>query len=725
MASIIQTNGKYRYSDYDNPTLGNGEVLIASGLSKADAYKYVNGANNKDSGAITAIANLQRATQEKQKAAAAEAEKKKAEEKANNTKHWYGWVVKDEYNPKGKAEIGERKLKDKPEGAEEFPDKAAAKAWKEKRQAELDASGPESDYEHAKKVAQTEVNDNAKEQEALDKAIQAQQEEQTKVKKTIKDVLGGKAFDKNNQAQIQALKDWYDSDAGTFDGLKTFLQSYNGNGSMTSKEMYDFLKNNGFHGTKVDAWVNEHTNKDGTFLDKENSVEKLNEDNKTAQENVQSGTAKVQGERAGVGTLGTGGTPEEQLNDLLEGTNGATKTEHPDEVKEGFDATYNADYDNAQKEMDAQKDDADGKNIENQTVEVGNTQVDPVHNQFSSGGSDGASDTKPEQKTPPTPPEDGEAKDFWKKWRAGALRAYPMLQSIGDAISRNARMTADRAAILTGGQRDTSAYDPIQIQETTPEQRVQLAFADAEAGNYDTLKQAIMAGTIDIDNAAQALNTTPESLKERFNRSERSDEADVTGKEMSNVEIAQGLDQSNEAMITAINNQINANNEAIRALRNPDESWDNYAKAAHAVIDTVSGIKTAGSNYSKVNEKAAKANIKGGVPVVSGEVGGQLSNAITNTTTKSTDLKALEYLQTALDNGQKAYDATDKNNEIAAQKLEAWNAELEKDRKYYEGLREPYRKLQGKTALNYDPGEGTPKKTPEEENTNAETTGTK
>ena len=722
MASIVQQkDGTYRYSNNDNENPGDGEVLIASGLPKATAFSYVNGAKSGDSNAITAIANLQRATQEKQKKAAAEAEAEKKKKEANNAKHWYGWVVKDEYNPKGKAEIGERKLKDKPEGAQEFPDKAAAKAWQDEKQAKLNASGPESDYEHAIKVAQTEVNDNAKEQEALDKAIQAQQEEQTKVKKTIKDVLGGNAFDKNNQAQIQALKDWYDSDAGTFDGLKTFLQSYNGNGSMTNKEMHDFLVNNGFHGTKVDAWVNEHTNKDGTFFDKENSVEKLNEDNKTAEENVQKGTAKVQGERAGVGTLGTGGTPEEQLNDLLEGTNGATKTEHPDEVKEGFDATNNADYDNAQKEMDAQKDDADGKNIENQTVEVGNAQVDPVHNQFASGGSDGASDTKPEQKTPPEG-DDGEAKDFWKKWRAGALRAYPMLQSIGDAISRNARMTADRAAILTGGQRDTSAYDPIQIQEMTPEQRVQLAFADAEADNYDTLKQAIMAGTIDIDNAAQALNTTPESLQERFNRSERSDEADVTGKEMSNVEIAQGLDQSNEAMITAIDNQIAANNEAIRALRNPDESWDNYAKAAHAVIDTVSGIKTAGSNYSKVNEKAAKANIKGGVPVVSGEVGGQLSNAITNTTTKSTDVKALAYLQTALDNGQKAYDATDKNNEIAAQELEAWNAELEEKRKYYEGLRKPYRKLLGKTSLNYNPKEETPEETPKEENTNADTT---
>lgn len=707
MASIIQqTDGKYRYSNNDNEKPKKGEVLIASGLSQADAYKYVNGANNGDSGAITAISNLQKGTQEKQKV-----------EAANNTKHWYGWVEYDEYNPKGKAVIKELALKDKPAGAVEHPDKKAAKAWQDEKQKQLNAEGPKSDYELAKEAAQTEVNDNAKEQEAIDKATQAVQEEQTKVKKNIKEALGGKAFDKNNSAQIQALKDWYDSDAGNFDDLKTFLQSYNGNGSMTNKEMHDFLVNNGFHGTKVDAWVNEHTNKDGTFFDKDNNVETLNKDNKTAQENVQKGTSKVQGERAGVGTLGTGGTPEEQLNDLLEGTNGATKTEHPDEVKEGFDATYNADYENAKKEMDAQKDAAAGKNIENKTVTVGDTQVDPVDNQF-------ASDEDESEQTPPggnnggnDGGDDGEAKDFWKKWRAGALRAYPMLQSIGDAISRNARMTADRAALLTGGQRDTSAYDPIQIQDMTPEQRVQLAFADAEAGNYDTLKQAIMAGTINIDNAALALNTTPESLKERFNRSERSDEADVTGKEMSNVEVAQKLDQSNESMITAINNQIAANKKAITALRNPDESWDNYSKAANAVLGAVSGLQTAGSTYTD----QFSAGGGGSVDIKFFQANGDVQKAIGNTTTGSTDVKALEYLQTALDNGQKAYDATDKNNEIMAQSLEAWNAQLEKDRKYYEGLRKPYRQLQGKTSLNYDPYS----QTPEEENTNAETTGAK
>lgn len=639
----------------------------------------------------------------------------------NNTKHWYGWVEYDEYNPKGKAVIKQLKFKDKPKDAVLFDDEAAAETWKSGKQAQLDAAGPKSEYEKAREAAQVDVNDNAEEQKALDEATQALQEEQTKAKKGIGGLFGGKKFDKNNPAHIKALKDWFDSEDGNFNDLKTYLQSYAGNASMTSEEMRDFLVDHNFHGTNVDAWVNEHT-KDGKFYDKENSVDELNKNNETAQENVQKGTARVQGQRAGAGTLGTGGTPEDQKKDLLEGTNGATKTEHPEEVEEGFNETYNSEaYDKAKSEMEKQKQAAAGENIENKTIgDVGGvTQIDPVENQFASQSTEDKQTQGSSQSQPEPGQDNTEAKDFWKKWRAGALRAYPMLQSIGDAISRNARMTADRAALLTGGQRDTGAYDPIEIQQMTPEQRAQLAFADAEAGNYDTLKQAIMSGEIDIENAAQALNMSPESLQERFNRSERSQEADVTGKEMSNEQVAQQIDQSNEGMINSINQQIAANNEAIRALRNPDESWDNYSKAARAVLDAVSGIQTAGSSYSDVLTAGGGADVKAWVV----DINGKVVKSIANTTTGSTDVKALDYLQDALDKGQAAYNSTDKNNEIMAQSLENWNKQLVEDRKYYESLRKPLRKLQGKTSLSYSPKESSTKDTEtlvNEENTNAE-----
>lgn len=306
------------------------------------------------------------------------------------------------------------------------------------------------------------------------------------------------------------------------------------------------------------------------------------------------------------------------------------------------------------------------------------------------------------------------AKNFWKKWRAGALRAYPMLQSIGDAISRNARMTADRAALLTGGQRDTGAYDPIQVQQAP---KSQLAFADAEAGNFDTLKEAVMSGDIDIDNAAQALNMTPESLQEMFNRGERSQEADVAGKEVgveqSKENLTQSILQNKQQVrenILFIDEQIRQIDKDINALKGND--FDSYNKVLSDYVNNYTGLQTIGS--SATASKDDTNNLGGGVgtgslvnKVVSADIRDTWTHSTgsSDTGTSSKDVLAIAALPQAEKYAQMALDERNAANAKLIEQLEQQKAQLVQMR---DQLKSAYTEATGETAtrLNYSPKEG-------------------
>ena len=304
-----------------------------------------------------------------------------------------------------------------------------------------------------------------------------------------------------------------------------------------------------------------------------------------------------------------------------------------------------------------------------------------------------------------------EAKNFWKKWRAGALRAYPMLQSIGDAISRNARMTADRAALLTGGQRDTGAYDPIQVQQAP---KSQLAFADAEAGNFDTLKEAVMSGEISIENAAQALNMTPESLQERFNRSERSDEADVKSKEVgveqSKENLTQSILQKKQRVrdnILFIDEQIRQIDKDINALAGP--AFDSYNKVLSDYVNNYTGLQTIGS--TNTSSKEDTNNLGGGLKTgdlvnkfVSADVRDTWTRASgsSDTGTSSKDVLALAALPKGEEYAQMALDEKNAANAKLTEQLEQQKAQLVQMR---DQLKSAYTEATGETAtrLSYSP----------------------
>ena len=350
----------------------------------------------------------------------------------------------------------------------------------------------------------------------------------------------------------------------------------------------------------------------------------------------------------------------------------------------------------------------------NEETVAGVQQSNPVENQFESQAEKDKS-TETEQPQEDEQPQDNtEAKNFWKKWRAGALRAYPMLQSIGDAISRNARMTADRAALLTGGQRDTSAYDPIQVQQAPTSQ---LAFADAEAGNFDTLKAAVMSGEIDINNAAQALNMTPESLQEMFNRGERSQEADVAGKEVgveqSKENLTQSILQNKQQVrdnILFIDEQIRQIDKDINALEG--NAFDSYNKVLSDYVNNYSGLQTIGS--SATTSKDDTNNLGGGVgtgalvnKIVSADVRDTWTHSTgsSDTGTSSKDVLAIAALPQAEEYAQMALDERNAANNKLISQLQQQKQQLIQLR---DELKSAYTEATGETAtrLNYSPKEG-------------------
>lgn len=365
------------------------------------------------------------------------------------------------------------------------------------------------------------------------------------------------------------------------------------------------------------------------------------------------------------------------------------------------------------------------KNKADETTAAGVAQSNPIDNQLDNQATEDKQNTD-EQTTEETDEQtsngdesDGDeseqdnpdAKNFWKKWRAGALRAYPMLQSIGDAISRNARMTADRAALLTGGQRDTGAYDPIQVQQAP---KSQLAFADAEAGNFDTLKEAVMSGEIDINNAAQALNMTPESLQEMFNRSERSQEADVTGKEVgveqSKENLTQSILQNKQQVrenILFIDEQIRQIDKDINTLEGND--FDSYNKVLSDYVNNYTGLQTIGSTTT--SSKGDTNNLGGGVGTgdfakkfVSADVRDTWTHSTdsSDTGTSSKDVLALAALPKGEEYAKMALEERNAANAKLIEQLQQQKAQLVQIR---DQLKSAYTEATGETAtrLNYSP----------------------
>ena len=154
---------------------------------------------------------------------------------------------------------------------------------------------------------------------------------------------------------------------------------------------------------------------------------------------------------------------------------------------------------------------------------------------------------------------------FWKAFKAGAFRAYPMLQAIGDALSQQAKMTMDRANILTGQGSDLSVYEGKDPSEYffNEDYEYRQAFLDAEAGNYEGVKELLLKGKVTLEQVAAALKLTDEDVEKIFGQEMRGREADTVSKELSNEKVLKDEIKDLQAQLTGVN-------ECIRDLEGSD-----------------------------------------------------------------------------------------------------------------------------------------------------------
>jgi len=148
---------------------------------------------------------------------------------------------------------------------------------------------------------------------------------------------------------------------------------------------------------------------------------------------------------------------------------------------------------------------------------------------------------------------------FWKAFRAGAFRAYPMLQAIGDALSQQAKMTMDRANILTGQGSDLSVYEGKDPSEYffNEDYEYRQAFLDAENGNYEGVKELLLKGKVTLEQVAAALKLTEEDVEKIFGQEMRGREADTVSKELSNEKVLKDEIKELRAQVAAIDVDIN------------------------------------------------------------------------------------------------------------------------------------------------------------------------
>ena len=282
--------------------------------------------------------------------------------------------------------------------------------------------------------------------------------------------------------------------------------------------------------------------------------------------------------------------------------------------------------------------------------------------------------------------ENADLKKFWNSFRAGSLRAYPWLQTIGDAIGKNARMTQDRAAILTGGQRDAEAYDTVNPEEhITDDYKIEQAYADARAGNLDSVKKLIMNGDVTIENVAAALNMSEEDAQKVFGNYMVKDNAEARTAEANAEQAEAQVEATYINNATTVQNNINFIDEKIREIDTAinqlqSNDYDTYLKVYGEYVNNVRGIENTGIASTATSNEGFGVNADAGVRVgvVKAGASGNFDKSwgSSNTSTGSTDVLAKQALPKAEYMAQSAMGERNAANDELIKKLEAQKAQL-------------------------------------------------
>lgn len=290
----------------------------------------------------------------------------------------------------------------------------------------------------------------------------------------------------------------------------------------------------------------------------------------------------------------------------------------------------------------------------------------------------------------------GASNKFWDAYKSGKLDVYPTLKAVADIISNNARMNLDRAALLTGGQRDLDAYKPIEIEtdkirDKQVDERAKLggytlndAIKAAKNGDYSLLQNAIGQDLITVENAAMSLNMSPETLNKQFSTSEKKieNEGKLSDLEVKSKELGLTVEQFNseqavQSKINECNDKIRNCEEAKAALNGHD--WKKYEEVSGILAGLSKDVEKSGKVATIQSSSGGSAG--GGASffdVAKANAEGHWDSGDSSTNTSQTDTFYKNSLPDIQAKAQAAMEGQDKaNNELI---------------KFYDGLIVGYKK---------------------------------
>lgn len=274
-------------------------------------------------------------------------------------------------------------------------------------------------------------------------------------------------------------------------------------------------------------------------------------------------------------------------------------------------------------------------------------------------------------------------------YKAGRLDPYPVLKAVVDIISNNARMNMDRAALLTGGQRDLDAYKPIEtetdaIREKQQDARATIGMSLDEAmnrakdGDYTGLSKAVANGLISVENAAAALNMAPEDLANKWSNETVKDTESTKQAELTTKQQEQNFKQSSLSMINELEKEKAANNEMIRALAG--HNTDAFSKAVQAYRGALQGISSVADAYTEQSQSGGEAS--GGAKffgTIGADAKGTWGSGSSSTQSGQKDAYLDANIEEIIKKGNEAMKASDTANTEFVKKLEARNEQIDRD----------------------------------------------
>lgn len=305
-------------------------------------------------------------------------------------------------------------------------------------------------------------------------------------------------------------------------------------------------------------------------------------------------------------------------------------------------------------------------------------------------------------------------------WKNGELDMYPFLKAIVDSVAQGARMNLDRAALLTGGQRDYDAYSPITteydtIREKQLDDKAKLgmtindALLKAQKGeDYKPLARAVALGLIEYDKAIAGLEgTSKDAFVHAYENMVQKNDLEVEEQKLKVKNIYLDGKATLREAIRGLEAEKREIDKVINSLAGDD--YNAYKEAADALQSVERGIKTFSNNYqsTKTGQKSINGNAGLDIPGVFSASGGG-SSSDTDTSTGGSALTQDEYLAQSLpETKQYAKGQMQIKNEANAKLIDSLEAQKAVIDDLIADIKEDYKEYTGKeltvSKMDYSP----------------------